>query len=107
MTVNFNEKKYQQLGFMHLTAHVKIFSKNESIFDFSRLRTTIYKWKNKRSLNSHKRYLSFKNGLFFPQHIAGSTHNPLLRILDLLLKIVFELIMLFCELLAKVTPRQY
>jgi hypothetical protein len=28
-------------------------------------------------LNSHKRYLSFKKGLFLPQHIAGSTHNSL------------------------------
>ena len=42
MTVYFNGKKYQQLGFMHLKVDVIIFSKNESIFDFSRLRTTIY-----------------------------------------------------------------
>jgi hypothetical protein len=42
MTVYFNGKKYQQLGFMHLKVDVIIFFKNESIFDFSRLRTTIY-----------------------------------------------------------------
>jgi hypothetical protein len=34
MTVYFNGKKYQQLGFMHLKVDVIIFSKNESIFDF-------------------------------------------------------------------------
>ena len=28
----------------------------------------IHNWKNKRSLNSHKRYLSFKKGLFSPAH---------------------------------------
>jgi hypothetical protein len=44
----------KQLGFMHLKVDLIIFSKNESVFDFSRLRTTIYNWKNKRSLNSHK-----------------------------------------------------
>jgi hypothetical protein len=43
MTVYFNGKIYQQLGFMHLKVDVIIFSKNESIFDFSRLRTTIGK----------------------------------------------------------------
>jgi hypothetical protein len=42
MKLNFNEEKKQQLGFIHLTVDVKIFSRNESIFDFSRLRTTIY-----------------------------------------------------------------
>jgi hypothetical protein len=42
MTVYFNGKKYQQLGSMHLKVDVIIFSKNESIFDFSRLRTTIF-----------------------------------------------------------------
>jgi hypothetical protein len=39
MTVYFNEEKYKQLGFMHLKVDLIIFSKNESIFDFSRLRT--------------------------------------------------------------------
>jgi hypothetical protein len=77
MTVYFNGKKYQQLGFMHLKVDVIIFSKNESIFDFSRLRTTIYNWKNKRSLNSHKRYLSFKNALFFPSTLLEAPTIPL------------------------------
>jgi hypothetical protein len=77
MTVYFNEKKYQQLGFMHLKVDVIIFSRNESVFDFSRLRTTIYNWKNKRSLNSHKRYLSFKNALFFPSTLLEAPTIPL------------------------------
>jgi hypothetical protein len=42
MTVYLNGEKYEQLDFMHLKVDVIIFSKNESIFDFSRLRTTIY-----------------------------------------------------------------
>ena len=33
MTVYFNGKKYQQLGFMHLKVDVIIFSRNESVFD--------------------------------------------------------------------------
>jgi hypothetical protein len=77
MTVYFNGKKCQQLGFMHLKVDVIIFSKNKSIFDFSRLRTTIYNWKDKRSLNSHKRYLSFKNGLFFPSTLLEAPTIPL------------------------------
>jgi hypothetical protein len=77
MTVYFNEKKYQQLGFMHSKVDVIIYSKNESIFDFSRLRTTIYNWKNKHSLNSHKRYLSFKKGLFFPSKLLEAPTIPL------------------------------
>ena len=79
MTVYFNEKKYQQLGFMHLKVDVMIFSKNESIFDFSRLRTTIYNWKNKRSLNSHERYLSFKKGLFSPSKLLEAPTIPLIN----------------------------
>ena len=59
MTVYFNGEKYQQFGFMHLKVDVIIFWKNESIFDFSRLRTTIYNWKNERSLNSHKKIFEF------------------------------------------------
>ena len=77
MTVYFNEKKYQQLGFMHLKVDVIIFSRNESVFDFSRLRTTIYNWKNKRSLNSHKIYLSFKKSLFFPSKLLEAPTIPL------------------------------
>jgi hypothetical protein len=79
MTVYFNEKKYQQLGFMHLKVDVIIFSRNESVFDFSRLRTTIYNWKNKRSLNSHKRYLSFKNALFFPSTLLEAPTIPTIK----------------------------
>ena len=85
MTVYFNEKKYQQLGFMHLKVDVIIFSRNESVFDFSRLRTTIYNWKNKRSLNSHKRYLSFKNALFFPSTLLEAPTIPLSAV-----KILFQ-----------------
>jgi hypothetical protein len=77
MTVYFNKNKYQQLGFMHLKVDVIIFSRNESVFDFSRLRTTIYNWKNKRSLNSHKRYLSFKNAIFFPSTLLEAPTIPL------------------------------
>ena len=77
MTVYFNGKKYQQLGFIHLKIDVIIFSNNESIFDFSRLRTTIYNWQNKRSLNSHKRYLSLKNGLFSPSTLLEAPTIPL------------------------------
>jgi hypothetical protein len=77
MTVYFNEEKYKQLGVMHLKVDLIIFSKNESIFDFSRLRTTINNWKNKRSLNSHKRYLSFKKGLFFPSKLLNAPTIPL------------------------------
>jgi hypothetical protein len=43
MKLNFNEEKKQKLGFMHLMVDVIIFSRNESIFVFSRLRTTIGK----------------------------------------------------------------
>jgi hypothetical protein len=78
MTVYFNGKKYQQLGFMHLKVNVILFSKNESIFDFPRLRTTIYNWKNKIfSLNSHKRYLSFKKVLFFSMTLLEAPTIPL------------------------------
>jgi hypothetical protein len=41
MKLNFNEEKKQQLGFMHLTLDVKIFSRNESILYYSRLLTTM------------------------------------------------------------------
>ena len=64
---------------MYLKVDVMIFSKNESIFDFSRLWTTIYNWKYERSFNSQKTYLSFKNGLFSQAH---STHNPLKGLSD-------------------------
>jgi hypothetical protein len=76
MTVYFHGKKYQQLGFMQLKVDVIIFFKNESIFDFSRLQTTIYNWKNERSLNSHERYFSFKNGLFSPAHCWKHPQSP-------------------------------
>jgi hypothetical protein len=62
---------------MHLKVDVIIFSKNESILDLSRLRTTIYNWKNKRSLNSHKRYLSYKKGLFFSSTLLKAPTIPL------------------------------
>jgi hypothetical protein len=58
---------------------VIIFFKNESVFDFSRLRTTIYNWKNKRSLNSHKRYLSYKKGLFSLSKLLEAPTIPLKR----------------------------
>jgi hypothetical protein len=77
MTVYFNGEKYQQLGFMHLKVDVIIFSTNETIFDFSGLRTTIYNSKNKRSLSSHRRYLSFKIDLFFPSTLLEVPTIPL------------------------------
>jgi hypothetical protein len=62
---------------MHLKVDVIIFLKMNQIFDFSRLRTTIYNWKNKRSLNSHKRYLSFQKGLFFSSTLLEAPTIPL------------------------------
>ena len=69
---------------MHLTVYVKIFSRNESIVDSSRLRTTIYNWNKTCPLNSHKKYLIFKNSLFFPRTLLEAPTIPLSTDLNLL-----------------------
>ena len=62
---------------MHLTAHVKIFSRNLSLLYISRLRTTMCNWKHRCPLNSHKIYLSFKKGLFLPSTLLEAPTIPL------------------------------
>jgi hypothetical protein len=70
-------KKIPAIRSYAFKVHVIILSKNESIFDFSRSRNTINNWKNKRLLHSHKRYLIFKNGLFFSSTLLEAPTIPL------------------------------